>query len=452
VSLDLYQDEAQQKLAGMRPVTAPETGVFDGFVRGSATYAMKGLAKTARAIDMAGAVFPMAEDAISGGTTAQDRYFREHDDVFGSAVDFWTPKPNEVGVAAEVFGGLVGQLPIIMASPHLAVGAQVLDTAEDLTKSGVDATRAVAAGVVQGAGLATGIWMPILGQNGWQRIVLGGAGFNALQGATSRALTSIVLQGTSAEEAFKAFDPKAITLDVLLGAAFGTLAHLSPAQREQGAQTWKRIENWAENLSPSEVGALATLRTAQHLNEDSAPGKVATPEDVEAHAARVRQAVDQLVKDQPVEVNDLAAPEVKPDDARFKQAAKRAEALTSTAERVAKAEGLPAAPEIKEAATEVAATETEGLAAKGGGAEPPPPRGESAPSGQPLGQEKASPLELEAKRIADEQPDLQIITGHDTDGKPMRQTAKEFLEQTNIDVEHEQSLIRAAAACLLGVA
>jgi hypothetical protein len=342
MSLDLYQDE-----------TAPETGVFDGFVRGSATYAMKGLAKTARAIDMAGAVFPMAEDAISGGTTAQDRYFREHDDVFGSAVDFWTPKPNEVGVAAEVFGGLVGQLPIIMASPHLAVGAQVLDTAEDLTKSGVDATRAVAAGVVQGAGLATGIWMPILGQNGWQRIVLGGAGFNALQGATSRALTSIVLQGTSAEEAFKAFDPKAITLDVLLGAAFGTLAHLSPAQREQGAQTWKRIENWAENLSPSEVGALATLRTAQHLNEDSAPGKVATPEDVEAHAARVRQAVDQLVKDQPVEVNDLAAPEVKPDDARFKQAAKRAEALTSTAERVAKAEGLPAAPEIKEAATEV---------------------------------------------------------------------------------------------------
>jgi hypothetical protein len=147
---------------------------------------------------------------------------------------------------------------------------------------------------------------------------------------------------------------------VLLGAAFGTLAHLSPAQRAQGAQTWKRIENWAENLSPSEVGALATLRTAQHLNEDSAPGKIATPEDVEAHAARVRQAIDQILKDQPVEVNDLAVPEVKPDDARFKQAAKRAEALTTTADRVAKAEGLPAAPEERPAPTIEVKDEPEG--------------------------------------------------------------------------------------------
>lgn len=340
MSLDLYAREISQDLSRLDGTKTIEPGAFDGFLRGTSIYAMKGLAGTARAIDMAGAPFAMAQDAFTGGTEAQDRYFKEHDEVLNSAVDFWTPKPLEVGVAAEIAGGLIGQLPTIIASPHLAVGAQVLSTAEDLARENVPAGKAVAAGVVQGAGLATGIWMPILGQNAFQRMVIGGAGFNFVQGAATRGATGLILEGTPAAEAFKTLDPKAMTLDVLLGLAFGGMAHISPAQRAQGKAAWEKVQAWAENMKPSEVAAIATLRTAQHLNEDSAPGKPAEPKDIEAHVERMRTAIDQLAKDKPVEVSDLPAPDSNPDNARFTAAARRAEQMQAEGEKLAKAYDL----------------------------------------------------------------------------------------------------------------
>lgn len=340
MSLDLYAREISQDLSRLDGTKTIGPGAFDGFLRGTSIYAMKGLAGTARAIDMAGAPFAMAQDAFTGGTEAQDRYFKEHDEVLNSAVDFWTPKPLEVGVAAEIAGGLIGQLPTIIASPHLAVGAQVLSTAEDLARENVPAGKAVAAGVVQGAGLATGIWMPILGQNAFQRMVIGGAGFNFVQGAATRGATGLILEGTPAAEAFKTLDPKAMTLDVLLGLAFGGMAHISPAQRAQGKAAWEKVQAWAENMKPSEVAAIATLRTAQHLNEDSAPGKPAEPKDVEAHVERMRTAIDQLAKDKPVEVSDLPAPDSNPDNARFSAAARRAEQMQAEGEKLAKAYDL----------------------------------------------------------------------------------------------------------------
>lgn len=341
MSLDLYAREVSQELSRLDGTKTLEPSAFDGFLRGTSIFAMKGLAKTARAIDMAGAPIAMAADAFTGGTEAQDRYFKEHDEVLNSAVDFWTPKPLEVGVAAEIAGGLIGQLPTIIASPHLAVGAQVLDTAEDLARQNVPAGKAVAAGVAQGAGLATGIWMPILGQNAFQRMVIGGAGFNMLQGGLTRGITGMILEGTPAAEEFKAFDGKALTLDALLGFAFGGVAHLSPAQRAHGTEAMERIKTWAQNLSPSEVAALATLRTAQHLNEDSAPGKLVDPKDVEAHVNRMRTAIDQLAKDQPVEVSDLPEASADADPARFVRAARQLGVLEKVAERVRKDEDLP---------------------------------------------------------------------------------------------------------------
>lgn len=349
MSLDLYLSDVGERLQQFGGTQQVEPSAFDGFLRGTGIYAMKGLAKTARAVDMAGAVFPMLQDAISGGTESQERYFREHDEVFGSAVEYWSPKPLEVGVAAEIAGTLVGQLPLIVASPHLAVGAQVMDTAEELAAKGVAPGKAVAAGVVQGAGLATGIWMPILGQSLLQRVVLGGAGFNALQGMGTRAATELILGDSKEAEAFRTFDWKAITLDLLLGAAFGGITHLSPTQRAQGAEVWKRISDWMESRTPSEVAALATLRVAQHRNEDSLPGKPTELTSIEEHSARVKQAVDQLVKDQRVEVTDLPPARVEPDPERFAQAAKLAEDLRIEGERVAKEEGLPPIPEQTEA-------------------------------------------------------------------------------------------------------
>lgn len=443
MSLDLYQRELSDTLSRMGGTKSIEPGVFDGFIRGSGIYAMKGLAKTARAIDMAGAVFPMLEDAFTGGTEAQDRYFREHDEVFGGAVDHWTPRPLEVGTAAEIVGGLVSQLPIIVASPHLAVGSTLLSTAEDLAAKGVEPGKAIAVGATQAAGLGVGIWMPVLGQNAVQRILLGGAGFNLAQGVGTRAAAQIILDGSPAAKEFEAFDWKAMTLDTLLGAAFGTLVHLSPAQRAQGAEAWTRIQAWAQKLEPSQVAALAALRTAQHLNADSLAGRPAAPADIEAHANRVRTAIDQLASDKPVEVGDLPAAELKPDARRFVQAGKRFEELEGRVERVAKQEGIEPIPE------------TEAPAGQPRGAEPPPPRGSS--EGKPAGAEATAPdpVATEAMRIATEHADLPINLGTDAEGKPIVKTAAQFLadaEQSAKALEGDQSLIHAAAACLLGLA
>ncbi|MEL0113643.1 MAG: hypothetical protein VW835_18065, partial [Rickettsiales bacterium] len=283
MSLDLYQDEADQALERLpkAPTASLEAPFFHNFLPGTMRVMAGEMAKVGRSVSMAASVPMILADAAMGGTELQDRFFQQHDEVFGSAVKYWTPQAGEVGFAGEVVGSLAGMLPTIIANPALAVGSQVMSQAEDLVEKGVSPAKAIGVGVVQGAGLATGIWMPILGQNLWQRVVLGGAGFNVLQGVTTRAGSQLILEGEKAAEMFPTFDAKMLTLDLLLGMAFGGVAHVSPEMRAQGKDVWARIANWAENLTPEQVDALAAVRQAEHLNAETAPGVLRTPADVE---------------------------------------------------------------------------------------------------------------------------------------------------------------------------
>lgn len=341
MSLDLFQRETMERVNQLPPVHDPEPSAFESFWRGAGLTTMRNLARVGRSVDMAGAVGPIIQDAFTGGTVAQEKYFREHDEVWGSAVDHWTPKPNEVGVAGQVAGELLTMLPLVIASPSLAVGSYQLGTAEDLVRKGIDAGKAQAVGAVQGAGIGLGIWMPILGQNLWQRVVVGGAGFNVLQGTAMRGASGQILAGTPAEKEFQAFDGTALTMDVLLGAAFGAIVHMSPAQRAQGTEMWQRITNWAEALTPSQKSALVALRLAQHLNVDSAPGIPAGPVDVEAHVNRVKTAIEQLERGQKVEVSGTTEPVFEGEPSRLQAMQRRAEELVARAPRVGKAEGVP---------------------------------------------------------------------------------------------------------------
>lgn len=347
MSFDLYERETAERMSRMVPVKLPEVGVWDGFVRGTAMTTMRGFAKAASAIDLAGAVGPIIQDAITGGTEAKDRYFREHDEVWGRAVDFWTPRPMEVGAAAEVAGMLLSTLPLVIANPSLAVGTTQLSVAEELVKKGVEPTRAQAVAAAQAAGLGLGIYMPIFGQTLTQRILAGGIGFNLVQGIAMRGAGEYLLKGTPAEGEYRAFDPTGLTLDVLLGAAFGGLVHLSPTQRAHGAAMWQRMENWAKGLKPSDIDALTALRQAQHLNADSLPGRPAEPVDLDHHVQRVRTAMEQLVRDEPVNVSDLPTPRFEPDPGRIQEMAARARELAGVAEEVRVAEGLPRAPAVE---------------------------------------------------------------------------------------------------------
>ena len=341
MSLDLYEREVDDVVSQRSLTTKPEIGVWDGFARGTGLSAMQTFAKAGRAASLALAPAAVAADLFTDGTEIQDRFFRAHDEVFGSAVDHWTPRPDEVGVAGQITGQLLATLPMIIASPAATVAATGLGTAEDLTRKGVDTDKAIATGMVQAGGLGLGIYVPILGKTLAQRVLIGGAGFNLFQGVSTRAASELILEGTPAAQDFAAFDRTSLTLDLLLGSAFGAIAHLSPAQRAQGAKFYERIDAWSKSLKPSDVDALLVMRAAQHVNADSLPGKPVDPESMGNHAARTRRAIEQLARDERVDVSDLPEGRFEVDEPRMSEMAARAEELVRAAEEVRKTEGIP---------------------------------------------------------------------------------------------------------------
>lgn len=330
MSLDLF-DETDKVLANLRPVAEPEPGVWDNFTAGAGKVAMQTFAKAGRAASMAAAPLAMAFEKAPGSTEVQDKFFKAHDDIFGRAVDYWTPKAGEIGEAGQVVGQLLGTLPMVFASPALTVAQTQLSVAEDMARKGADASTAQAIGATQAAGLGLGIWVPILGKTLAQRVLVGGAGFNVVQGGATRAISAQLAEGTAAEGDFKTFDPTALTLDVLLGAAFGAIAHINPRMRAEGDAWHKRMAEWGAKVKPSEIDAMLTLRQAQHLNADSMPGKPVDANDFNAHVDRMRQAIDDLANDRPVNVEDMPAPRFESDAARAAEAEMAVKAMQDEA-------------------------------------------------------------------------------------------------------------------------
>jgi hypothetical protein len=440
VSLDLYEREISARRDAAPKASIPEVTAWDGFARGAGMTAMQTFAKAGRSASMALAAVPVAVDAFTDGTELQDKYFRQHDEIFGSAADYWTPKPGEVGVAGQITGQLLATLPMVIANPAAAVAATQMGVTEDLARKDVDPTKAVAVGAVQGAGLGLGIFVPVLGKTLAQRVLLGGAGFNVFQGVATRGASEAILGSSAAAAEHQAFDSTAITLDVLMGLAFGGIAHLSPAQRAQGAEFLGRLDAWAKNIEPSKVDALMVMRQAQHMNADSLPGRPTGPEDVTAHVERTRQAIDQLARDQKVDVSDIPEGKYEIDEPRIQEMAARAEEMVRLADDVRQAEGIP--------------TETEAPPAPRG-AEPPPPRSdEGRPGGaEAEGETVRAPEIEEAQRFADERSDVEITVGRDADGQPIRKKVKDFLNESNEQVKlaaEDAKLFEVAAICMLG--
>lgn len=274
-----------------------EPGFFTGFGKGIGMYAMKGFAETARAIDLLGAVPPVLMDKLSGGTTRGDEYFKQHEDVFGNAVDYWTPKAGEVGAAGQIVGSLAGALPQIMINPVLGVGTAVLAPAEDLTKAGVGPGSAITVGMIHGAALAAGIRMPFLGSTLAMKMATG-AGGNLAQGILAAAGSKGVLAAggyDKAAEGFQPFDVTQRTVDVLMGLAFGGLAHLdAKAQAAYRAAFTEDVKN-----------ALLVKNQAMQLDAIANAYKAADdlPEHLNVKVNKIQEAVAQALRGEPVNVD-----------------------------------------------------------------------------------------------------------------------------------------------------
>jgi hypothetical protein len=239
-----------------------------------------------------------------------------------------------------------------------------------------------------------------------------------------------------------------------MGAAFGGIVHLSPAAREQGEAPPGTASGLGAEPHAHREGGDRDAAPRQHLNVDSAPGIPATPADIEAHVNRLRTAIEQLERGQPVEVSGIEQPKFEADPARVKEATRHAEEVERIGERVRKAEGIPEVKDEEPAAAR-APKETEAPAAiPGGEAEPPPPRGDVA-GGEAAGAEATDPVRMTAERIADERPDRLVRIGTDADGAPITKTMRKYLDdarQATQDAIDDKKLFDAAAMCLLGKA
>lgn len=410
MSFDFFPNEQQatMKAAGRQPSLTRDPGVWGNFLPGAARYGMRSLAEAARAVDMAGAAFPVVIDAVTGGTARQDQYFREHDEVFNSAVDYWTPRPGEVGAAGQITGQLLGGLAQAVVSPGLLVGTAQLSTAEDLVRQGVDAGAANLVGDIAGIGAAVGLRLPFLGKTLASRVG-SGAGGNVVQGAATAGASRAVLNAAGSTEQAQQFDPfdiKARALDAALGAAFGGLAHVSA------------------RMTPTDEAALMVANQARHMEASTLPGLPVGDVDATAHVQALRGAVEQLLRGEPVTVDQaLRGAEFVSDPALMRDRIEVGDEITRLAREQAAGDPIPA-PVRPEALADSAALELDPVAAR-------------------------------ARQVAAENPDMLVPLGEMLpDGTPAAARAGDLLARADAELQAAEGLgpeiYRTAAACMLG--
>lgn len=271
-------------------------GVGLGIMRGGAGAARAG--GFAAAGLLANAEFGSSEEApldtsarAAAAPEALDPLFSGLDEYGNSAVDYWTPRPNEVGKVGQILGGL-GEIvaPLAAGGPAALIATQELGRAVDLSRAGVDAPRSVAGGVLSGAATATGFKIPILGRTLTSRLATGAAG-NAAFGLASRTAEHALLADEYPEQAPPILDVASVTTDTLTGLLFGGLHHASePAINPR--------------LKPSEVDALLTARTAKSFGQETTPG---APDSITAevgHQSALEEALTQLSRGEPVDVSE----------------------------------------------------------------------------------------------------------------------------------------------------
>lgn len=345
MSLDLYQQDVENRFNSLEPVSDVGPGAFDNFVSGSASTALQLSAKAYRSVALAASLIPIGIDKVIGGTTLTDKYFKGFDDVAVRAVDYWNAETADVGKAGQIVGGFMGSIPMVLSSPLGFVAQSQLSTTMDLANAGVPLGQSVAAGAAVGAGSGLGLYVPILGNTLTQRALLWGAGFNVAQGVVTRGAAEQILKGTTAEGQFEAFDAGEMTLDALIGLAFGTATHLVPSMRAKAELENKAFYDNLKNLKntvKSEVkDALFVMRLAQHKSVDSMPGKPAGPNDIALHTQKMNKVVDKMMKNEPVDVEDINGGNFEFDKARADEMINRAQYIQDVANRMRIEEGLP---------------------------------------------------------------------------------------------------------------
>lgn len=314
--LDTEGNEKALKNADMNlhnPDAPEQPGFFTGFGSASGSGIMKGGARTAQTLTMAGAVPVIAYDAVAG-TDYQKGYFENVvDGVANNAVDYWTADAATTGTAGRItnsLGEIVIPLMLGGGNPIPLVATQQMGVSTDLVREGVDPETASVVGGVTGLATGLGFKAPAaIGTNLLTKASSGAAINVGLGAATDAASGAILSAGGHDEiaERYSATNPEGRAVDAGMGIVFGILH----APR-------------AKPLKPSETNAILTERNSEHFVNESAPGVFADAEAQASHQSALSKAFEQLSKGEPVNVELSGQFKQKPINASMQQAFRNA--------------------------------------------------------------------------------------------------------------------------------
>lgn len=310
-----------------------EAPAFRGIAQGIGSALMRGSAATGDFFMTFSRSPAMSDEQERINAIADDIQEQQRKD----AIDFWTPRPNEVGRVGQVLGSLAEILPPLVVgagNPALAVGTTTLKSGKELVDEGVDASTAGGVAAIEGAATYLGFKVPIAGKTLATRLATGAAG-NTAAGAASRAAAGETLESQGYDEQAEKYEQNLSTLstDLLMGMLFGGVHHaLTPGEAPA----------INPDLSTSEVDAVLTARNAKSFAEETTPG---TPDGLDtevAHQEALSTSLLQLSRAEEVNLGEVVARH----DGGFTDAAHVAESaeLAALVESV-EPDDVPRAPE-----------------------------------------------------------------------------------------------------------
>lgn len=272
------QEAAQLNRAALAPATPDDMaatmfgGIPTALTNGvrSAVYKAQSLAEDA--------AIPLAAEIDKRFGTSAEQWVRTEAATTQARVRELRPDPYVVGGVGRALGGLAEILPLFAAGTAAggpAGGAALAGTVEGYAgvkqglQEGLDQRTALAKGVIEGAAVAAGAFLPmsIAGAPLWKSVGFG-VGVNVLFGAENRGLTSSVLERAGYPDQaaqYRALDKAGLAADAILGTVFGLWGHATQAREATGAPRPAAVPGDAPG--PAAVDAAMVAKSEIHQRD-----------------------------------------------------------------------------------------------------------------------------------------------------------------------------------------
>lgn len=225
-------------------------------------------------------------------------------------VQAMTPNASTTGAAVQLLHGIVsggtemaigGLAGGVTGAAALVGSSEGVQRYNELIDAGVDPETARKSGLLAGGAAAAGAVLPAgIGSTLLTRVASGAAG-NALFGIANRYADHKILESAGYPEMAeqqKVIDGTQVLIDLVLGSAFGGLAHLHSPEVEA-----------MRNAPGAREAALATNLAIK--DRETAPGIPADPQAANAHQSALESSIADLMQGKAVDVSDSRVTEAK---------------------------------------------------------------------------------------------------------------------------------------------